>query len=176
MSEIEAITCEAARERWHARLEEGGTDPRLDRHLADCPACRTYAQQMERVLYGLGALREESEQLVVSDSRSSVPVLGATFAPRWLVEGMRLVRVAAALAFVVLGGWYFGWHLTGPARIPEPVHTQVTASESTGAGSATAFRLCGQTAEKYLAVPTPAPEPNVRVVWLYPVYESPNRD
>ena len=176
MTEAKVINCEEARERWHARLDDGEADPRLERHLADCPACRTYAEQMGRVLAGLDALREESEQIVVSDSGISGPVPEVVLAPPWLLETMRCLRVAAALALMVVGGWYFGWHLTGTVRTPGSVPPGITTSGTPDASSAFIFRLCGQTAEKYLAVPTPAPEPNVRVVWLYPVFERPDQN
>ena len=176
MTGIKTLNCEEARERWHLRLEDGGADPRLEQHLAACADCRTFVAQMERVLQGLDALRAESERITILDSRASESALRSAYAPRWLVEGMRLLRVAAALAFVVFGSWYFGWHLTGSARMPEGMPIVPAVPNPARTGRAASFRLCGQTAQKYLAVPTSAPDPNVRVVWLYPVLAEPDEN
>lgn len=170
------MNCEEARKRWHLLLDDGRADPQLEQHLAACDECRTYSRQLERVLQGLDALRAESEQIAVLDSRASESAFRPAYAPRWLVEGMRFLRVAAALAFLVFGGWYFGWHLTDSARMPDGMQIVPAVSSPVSTGRTASFKLRGQTAKDYLAVQMPAPEPNVRVVWLYPVLEDPVED
>ena len=162
------MKCTEARQRWHTRLDKGAIDAELDRHLADCEVCRTYAARMERLVRLMDKLREDTETLVPS-SGPTIAHNAGRIRPRWSPAITRsFLRIAAVIVIAVGAGlWYrVGQTPTVVERRPS------TAIPTTG------ITLRAESRNRFIAVAAPSAEPNVQTYWLYPsvaVTESQDR-
>lgn len=162
------MNCKKARQRWHTRLDKGVIDAELDRHLADCEACRTYAAGMERLVGLMDELHEDTEALIPSVS-PEVAHHAYRIERGWSPTiTRRFLRIAAAVVLTVSAGlWYRA----------EQSPTVVERHPST-AVSTTGITLRAESRNRYIAVAVPSTEPNVQTYWLYPsvtVTESQDR-
>lgn len=154
------MKCRDARQRWHSRLDQGGLDAELDRHLAGCEKCRAYAARMQRLVGLMDELRVNTDQL-------APPVTDAGFHSAlrsrraWPTPGARqLMRIAATIVVVVGATLWF--------RTPK---TPMVVSRTTEAAapSVQGITLRAESIERFIAVAAPSNEPNVQTFWLYPM-------
>lgn len=169
------MNCDEARKRWHSRLDDGGEDEELDRHVRVCEVCRRYDGQMRHLVGALAELRTESEGVSFPDDRSSAIQSSRSTVSHWNVRRLRVVRVAAALALMVAGALYLGDRLTG-RWVTGPMQGGDTTPPIVAEAHHPTVRLRGNSAEKYLAVSATASESDVQVFWLYPLLTSGNSD
>jgi len=159
------MRCKEARRRWHDRLDTGVTDPQLDRHLKSCADCREYAVRMTRVVGLLESLGRETEHIASSSEilrdQSSAPISP----PKRLY--FKLLRVAAAIAVVVLAGLWFVPHSsrrTELATHDSPPNAAATR-ESVAEGG---IVLNGESKSRFLAVAVQTGDERIRAYRLYP--------
>jgi hypothetical protein len=108
-------------------VDEGGSDPDLDRHVAECVRCAHVAQRLERLDAVLGTmlvaappleLQQQLAQLVLASTRPS-PAPSSTWWARlsqwspadWLAQRPQMVAVQGlAAVMLALASWQiFGW-------------------------------------------------------------------
>lgn len=150
------MKCMDARERWHRRLDQGSLDAELDRHLAACENCRTYAARMERLVGLFDGLREDTESL----TPAVTPIGHGTTRREWAMQTRGLLRIAAAIAIVVGAALWF--------RTPKQ-SMLVNLTTEAGAPTVQGITLRAQSREQFMAVAAPSNEPNVQTFWLYPM-------
>lgn len=153
------MRCRDARQRWHNRLDQSGLDTELDRHLAGCGSCRTYAARMEQLVGLLNDLREDTELLASPGSDA-----GLHAAPRlrrgWITpSARRVLRIAAAVLLTVTVGLWYGMERKAPVVDRNLINTI----------PAMGITLRAQSRERFIAVAAPSAEPNVQTYWLYPL-------
>jgi len=141
-------------------LDQGSLDAELDRHLADCETCRTYAARMERLVGLLDDIREDTELLASPGTDA-----GLRAAPRrrrqWMAPSARnLLRIAAAILVTVGVGLWYGLERTV---------TVVDRNIIIDAIPAMGITLRAQSRERFIVVAGPSDEPNVQTFWLYPM-------
>ena len=162
------MNCTEARKRWHIRLDQYAPDAELDRHLADCEACRTYAARLERLIGLMDELREDTEALVPSASPATTRIAGR-IRRGWSPAITRsLLRIAAVIVITVGAGL---WYREGQTPTVVERHPSTVAP-------ATGITLGVESRNRYIAVAAPSAEPNVQTYWLYPsvaVTESQDR-
>ena len=162
------MNCTEARQCWHLRLDNGGEDAELDRHLADCEACRTYSARMEWLVGVMDELREDTETLDPSTSPATTRNASRSWYG-WPTKITRtFLRIAAVIVLAVGAGlWYRA------ERTPIVVERHPSATIPT-----TGITLRAESRNRFIAVAAPSAEPNVQTFWLYPsvaVTESQNR-
>jgi len=170
------MNCDVFREHWHRRFDGEAHDSAVDRHQAECSACRSYAEQMEHLLGVLGGLRRESESIGPDGAVTSSTVMSKHRRYGVARGWVGVFRIAAALAFAAGAVAY----LTIPRASREPAGRPPQEGTLTpGTDSGTTDRagfgitLKGESADQYLAVGRQAKNPHVQVYWLYPTLGPP---
>jgi hypothetical protein len=168
---VNAVTCDHCRQWIHDRIDGRLSEDdarRLNAHLVGCSDCRAFDRQMIAVIDGLNALQalstRECDEIAsgVSIRADAASTIGVTR------NRARLVRLAAALALMVMGGLVSHRMLrlsTAPSR---PIVDAGALSASDGP----TVVLNGRTAERFIPVVRKTSDPTVHVVWLHAV-ESP---
>lgn len=96
-----------ARQRWHARTDEGGSDAELEAHLAECASCRAYVREMETVMRVLDTARRETERIEARPARRPAPhrdqdgLRPSVRFPTWL-RAAAMIAVVIGVSYVAL--------------------------------------------------------------------------
>lgn len=156
------MNCQDARERWHQGLDEDCRDPGLQAHLDSCDACREYSEQILAIVGALEELREDTEHIVSARSDPARKVHAGFGRAHWSLLRRTVTGVAATITIVVGASLYLGTQRTSTPKGPEAVVSAPAVHAELG------IALRGESAERYLAVPAKATQPDVQMYWLYP--------
>lgn len=167
------MQCDEARRRWHVRYDGGPADADLAGHLATCAACATYAAEMDQVCGMLDELRAASADVVSHGDTTRHATESARGRPAWWKAGVRLTRLAAMIAIVVLAAWYVRSASDGPpaievTKIDAPAYSSGSVPVKVEP-SPSRMWLRGESAKKYEAVAVATADPQlVDVYWIFP--------
>lgn len=154
------MNCSAARRAMHLMLDEELAPPsarRLASHLADCAACSTHWQELQRVANELAALRDSADASPRPDAaRSRAPSERAARRSPLL----RLAAPVAAAACLLLT-------LSAPPWQPVASREGESAPRPAPLSGQALVWLTGESAETLLAAPRSSARPGVHVVFLY---------
>jgi len=153
------MKCSEAQTRWHRRLDEGEPDPALDEHLSQCPACRQYDVQLQRMLSVVGQLRAETESMIAPVTTESTRRRPMKFS----VGLRRGLAVAAAVALSV-----FVYRTPRPADEAVNLGGAIVSRSASAAEPPLGMSLRGESAAQLMAVASPTSDPAVQIFWLYP--------
>lgn len=182
------ISCEEARQRWLRVVDERVEDADASEHVSTCTACRQYAESMSKLIGGLHALKEATNEVHLSET--SWTGVGPELRPR--VLRLRVMRTAAMIALVV-GAVSIGRQMlrspsgdhkapAGASRLADgssnagdsPRDSASNTANSTGRGDASvltsfaSLTLNGDTGRRFVSVAQSSTDPQVEVIWLYP--------
>ncbi len=159
------IQCDDARHRWNRRLDDGIDDAELLSHLSSCEACRSYADQIGRIVAALDELKDASES-VVATGTSATETRPAPGAPPLVIRLSRLMRAAAVLALVASAAFYFVGRRANHTQIVPPAPPTVVVG-----GPSIQYKLGltlrDKSAERMMAVAMPTSNPDVQMYRLY---------
>ncbi|HRX87057.1 MAG TPA: zf-HC2 domain-containing protein [Phycisphaerae bacterium] len=159
------FTCAAARDAWHAACDgELAADAQaaLDAHVAACPACRAYIDDLAAIAGALAELRTATQRVGAAPARPT-----RRHATPWL---NRLTRMAAAIA-LVLGAGVLAY-LATVERPTAPTHTPTTVAQPPApagpdAPPPVAIALAGDSDERFIPVARATQQSNVHVFVLF---------
>ena len=166
-----AMNCEQAREYWHHWMDGKTIDhAALDGHLAVCPSCQHYCDEMRMLAGLLDELRKETES--IASRRESGAQSSESTPTRWL---SRLGRIAATAAVVAITAtvWIKVTENRPPSSVtkPEPISALTTALDD---HEILGLTLHGNSAERFMAVAQPSTQPHVQVFRLYEAWRRPS--
>jgi len=165
------MNCREARQEFHLRLDEGGQDPELDRHIESCGECRGYAGRMARLVEVFDDLRIETASLVAET--------GGRLGNRFRVNPSRLrranlMRFAASILIVASAFVYYRGHKdigqAPPGIVALPVNSVLPSEAPLDIirDARLGMTLRGESSNRYMVIPQETSGPDVQVFWLYP--------
>lgn len=168
------MNCSEARAMWHDRLDEVHRDARLDQHLAQCEPCDRYCKDMDEIVGALDSLRLETEGVISTVRPGDTAKKRKEPSRKWRRPAI-LLRVAAALAFTVTLGLYFGRMVAITDTDVEPSDKVVlrppdhdNAGPTSHNPPSLGITLGKASAERMMAVALPTSNPNVQMYRVYP--------
>ncbi len=160
-------------ERWQELIQDrcdddlrGADGVALDRHLASCPPCRAYANELRFVVEGLTELRGLST-LDALDNHIEIPRPWRRTVMRW-----SRVKIAAAVGLLLLGGVLLRARWYQPSY-PDIFVANVGQESHTPRHSRNTFTpivtLEDKSAERFIPVRAKTNDPRVHLIWLHKI-------
>lgn len=159
------MNCKDARQGWQRQVDGLSCDPRLLEHIAACPSCKAYCDEMETLLGVLDELRQETDAI---GSRSAQPVHPESIPigqRRWSYRIRTMIKIAAVLVFAASAWIYFNRASDAPPSGSGPIaRLQETQTNTVPLG----ITLQGESAKQFLAVAQETGDARIQFYRLYP--------